>query len=99
MESTLRVLRHLGVVPGEVTPVPAQRSYDTFAWMRATAGGLFHPRTTVGDRVEVGQTLGVVADYFGETLQTVEAATTGEVVFLVTSLAMNPGDPLLAICA
>jgi predicted deacylase len=99
MASTLRVLRHLGVLPGEVGPAPDQRVYDTFAWMRATADGLFHPLTHVGAVVEQGQPLGAVVDYFGRTVQPVNAITSGEVVFLVTSLAMNAGDPLLAICA
>jgi predicted deacylase len=99
MDSTLRVLRHVGVLDGVVASAPQQRSYETFAWMRASGDGLFHVYTSVGDRVEEGQLLGRITDYFGETLQTVEAVTSGEVVFLVTSLAMNAGDPLLAICA
>ncbi len=99
MASTLRVLQHLGVLPGEVQPANGQRAYDTFAWMRSTANGLFHPATRVGDMVVQGQPLGTVVDYFGNTLQVLEAVTSGEVVFLVTSLAMNAGDPLLAIGA
>jgi predicted deacylase len=99
MASTIRVLRHLGVLSGAVPPVAGQRVYQTFAWMRATAGGLFQPSTSVGAMVEKGQSLGAVVDYFGTILQPVEAVTDGEVAFLVTSLAINPGDPLLAICA
>lgn len=99
MTSTLRVLYHLRVLPGEITPAPGQRVYDTFAWMRSEAEGLFQPTTTVGERVEQGQSVGAVVDYFGHQLQAVQAVTSGEVVFLVTSLAINAGDPLLAICA
>ncbi len=99
MASTLRVLYHLGVLPGEATPVLGQRVYDTFAWMRSEADGLFQPTTMAGERVEQSQSLGAVVDYFGHELQAVAAVTSGEVVFLVTSLAINAGDPLLAICA
>jgi uncharacterized protein len=99
MESTLRVLRHLGVLRGEYPPAEGQRLYDTFAWSRASSNGLFHAAIRVGDMVTEGQAVGRVVDYFGETLQHVEASTSGEVVFLVTSLAINDGDPLLAICA
>jgi predicted deacylase len=99
MESTMRVLRHLGVLPGDVRPVESQRIYDTFAWMRADVGGLFHPLVGVGDRVEQGQPVGTIVDYFGATLQELNAVESGEVGFLVTSLAMNVGDPVLAICA
>lgn len=98
MESTLRVLRHLGVLPGEASAPQGQRIYDTFAWVRSEADGLFHPATAVGELVDEGQPLGAVVDYFGNRLQAVEAVSSGEVVFLVTSLAINKGDPLLAIC-
>lgn len=98
-ESTRRVLRHLGVLPGEIAPVQSQRVYNTFAWMRSEFDGLFQPTVAVGDTVDKGQNLGRVIDYFGSTFQSVDAVTAGEVVFLVTSLAINTGDPLLAICA
>jgi predicted deacylase len=98
MESTLRVLRHLGVLPGEVQPAEGQAVYDTFAWMRAEVSGLFHPTVAVGDQVQQGQDVGTIVDYFGNPLQPLRAVATGEVVFLVTSLAMNDGDPILAIC-
>lgn len=98
-ESTLRVLRHLNVLPGEVLPARDQHLYDIFAWMRAEVDGLFHPTVAVGERVEKGQPIGAVVDYFGKPLQPLEAIETGEIGFLVTSLAMNTGDPLLAILA
>jgi uncharacterized protein len=99
MQSTLRVLRHLHVLPGRPQPNGNQRTYETFAWMRSTANGLFHPSVSVGQQVRAGDRLGAVVDYFGTKLQSVEAVTDGEIVFLVTSLAMNEGDPLLAIGA
>jgi predicted deacylase len=97
--AVLRALRHLGALPGETPPIPGQRAYETFAWMRATEDGLFHPHVTVGEMVRQGQPLGAVLDYFGNTLQPVEAVADGEVMFLVTSLAITAGDPLLAIGA
>ena len=38
-----------------------------------------------------------VRDAFGAVLRRIEAPIGGVVLFLVTSLAMNEGDPLLAI--
>jgi predicted deacylase len=99
MESTLRVLRHLGVLPGETADPGAGRVYDVFAWMRASVSGLFHPDVRVGETVREGQRVGVIVDYFGNPLTELRAVTSGEVGFLVTSLAMNDGDPILAILA
>jgi len=98
-EGALRVLRYLRVLPGG-QPIDRDRPiHDTFAWMRAEASGLFHPTVRVGDTVAQGQVIGRVTDYFGAERQQVAAIVGGEVGFLVTSLAINTGDPLLAIIA
>jgi len=41
--------------------------------------------------------VGRITDIFGEVLQEAYAPVSGEVLFLVTSLAMNDGDPLMSI--
>ena len=46
-----------------------------------------------------GQDLGCVKDFEGKVLQAVESLAEGKVLFLVSSLAINPGDPLLAVGA
>ncbi len=66
-------------------------------WLRSTESGCFHPAVSVGERVTQGQFLGEVQDFFGRRLVAVEAPIGGVVLFLVTSLAMNAGDPLLAM--
>jgi predicted deacylase len=99
MESTLRVLRHLGVLRGSVPDGGQGQVYDVFAWMRASVSGLFLPSVCVGEYVQEGQRVGAIVDYFGTPLEELHAVTSGEVGFLVTSLAMNEGDPILAILA
>ena len=44
-----------------------------------------------------GEKLGEVQGVFGDVLQTPTAPIDGVVIFLVTTLAMNNGDPLLAL--
>lgn len=96
-EGARRVLRHLGVLPGGEPEARPHAFYETFAWVRAQHDGFFHPAVAVGDRVDEGQYVGRVVDYFGNELERFEAPATGEVGFLVTSLAMNVGDPILAV--
>ena len=69
------------------------------AWLRSEVTGYWHPGVGVGEAVSAGQHLGDVRDAFGVVLQAVPAPIEGVVLFLVTSLAMNSGDPLLAIGA
>ncbi len=93
-----RWLRAAGVIadaPDE--PRHATEVLPTEAWMRATTTGYWHPGVTVGDRVAAGTVVGEVQDPFGAVLERQEAPIDGVVIFLVTSLAMNAGDPLLAL--
>jgi uncharacterized protein len=93
-----RVLRAAGLV--EAAPAaPAQRTeiLATNAWMRATTSGYWHPAVEVGDRVAAGTAVGEVQDAFGTVLERPAAPMDGVVMFLVSSLAMNAGDPLLAL--
>jgi predicted deacylase len=98
-EGALSVLRYLGVLPGAKPASTNQSLYDTFAWMRSEQDGLFHPTVQIGETVREGQPIGRITDYFGNELQSLTAVASGEVVFLVTSLAINYDDPLLAIGA
>ena len=65
--------------------------------MRATTSGYWHPAVVVGDRVQAGTLVGEVQDAFGDVLERPSAPMDGVVIFLVSSLAMNAGDPLLAL--
>ena len=91
------VLRHLGVLPGEAERFKDVRVLEKFPWVRSEHTGLFYSRVKVGDQVEEGQLVGEIKDYFGDPVARVLAPASGIVLFPVTSLATNPGDPLLAV--
>lgn len=78
-------------------PRHATEILPTEAWMRATETGYWHAAVEVGQRVASGTVVGEVRDAFGEVLERPTAPIDGVVIFLVTSLAMNAGDPLLAL--
>ncbi len=93
-----RSLAHVGLSQESAPPVPeTPRLLEEMAWLRSEHDGLFYAEVNVGDDVKAGQPLGRVADFLGNTVQPVVAPTSGVVLFLVTTLAMNNGDPLLAI--
>lgn len=64
---------------------------------RATRTGSWHPLVEVGTRVAKDAVVGEVRDAFGTVLERAIAPVSGVVIFLVISLAMNKGDPLLAL--
>jgi predicted deacylase len=95
-----RALVAAGVLPPSEATGPAgvaSRLLSEEAWLRSDVTGYWHPRVEVGEEVAAGQPLGEVRDPFGTVLRLIEAPIAGVVLFLVTSLAMNSGDPLLAI--
>jgi hypothetical protein len=107
----LRAMAHVGMIdplaPGHVAckglgasafeGVRAPVVLDQWVWLRSDADGLFYPAVAVGTQVRAGQNLGRVADLDGNTRQSLSAPIDGTILFLVTALAMNAGDPLLAL--
>jgi len=94
-----RLLRYLGMAAGPApAPLPSTL-LDRFLWLRSDHDGFWYPAVAVGDTVRAGQELGRVLDYQGNVLQTALSPADGAVLFLVTSLAINKGDPLLAVGA
>lgn len=94
-----RLLRHFGMLEGpELEPIPFQLMQQ-FVWLRSQHDGFYYPKVQVADMVRGGQDLGYVADFEGNVLQEMPAPVSGAVLFCVSSLAMNNGDPLLAIGA
>ncbi len=96
-----RALAAAGLIaaPSDGPPARSSTLLTQEAWLRSDVSGYWQPRVEVGEAVEAGQPLGTVSDAFGTILRSVEAPIRGIVLFLVTSLAMNEGDPLLAIGA
>jgi hypothetical protein len=90
---------HLGMVEGTTTKPSETIAMNQFVWMWSEHDGCYYPEVHVGDMVTVGQPLGRVADFEGKTLQSIQAPVSGAVLFVVTTLAINQGDPLLAVGA
>jgi predicted deacylase len=94
-----RLLRHLGMTTGPA-PAPVETTVlERFLWLRSEHDGFWYPAVPVGAEVRAGQVLGLVKDCEGRVLQTAVSPADGHVLFIVTSLAMNSSDPLLAVGA
>ncbi len=94
-----RLMRHLGILTdAPLEPAPFTL-IENFIWLRSEHTGFWYPTTAVDQLVQPGQDLGRVTDYQGNVLQTAQTTAQGRILFLVSSLAINQGDPLLAIGA
>ncbi len=90
-----RVMGYMGMMREKPLRHPVK--VFPFPWLYSDHDGVFYPHVSIGDKVSEGQKVGSVCDYFGKELQTAVSPTHGTVLFLVTSLAINKGDPLMGI--
>jgi uncharacterized protein len=94
-----RLMRHLEMIAGGAPePVPVTL-LERFLWLRSDHPGFWYPAVAVNDAVKAGQYLGCVKDWEGHVLQTAVSPADGVVLFIVSSLAINKADPLLAVGA
>jgi len=93
------VMLYLGMVKGTTNKISETVVMNQFEWMRSEHDGCYYPKAHAGDMVTAGQHIGHVSDFEGKTLQTIQAPVSGVVLFVVTTLAINKGDPLLAVAA
>jgi predicted deacylase len=93
------LLRHFGMVPGAPVAAAPFTLLERFLWLRSEHAGFWYPAVGVGDQVSAGQDLGRITDCEGHTLQATASPADGTVLFIVSSLAINNGDPLLAVGA
>ena len=92
-----RVMTHFGMYEGIKDAGEKPQVLGGWEWLSSEHDGLFYSNVNIGDIVKKGQSLGHVSDIFGYVLQEAVSPVSGEILFLVTSLAMNEGDPLMAI--
>ena len=90
------VMRFIGMLPGEpssVQPFLAESS----RWVRAPVGGIFRASARLGQRVQKGDQLGVVADPLGDQEAPVEASVAGIIIGANMLPLVNEGGQLFHI--
>lgn len=84
-EDVYNLLKHLGLLPG--TPKHHNPADLTdLVYLMPKHHGLWYPTLNAGDRFTKGQTLGVVKDYFGQTLDTYHAPYNGVILYQTATL-------------
>jgi predicted deacylase len=94
-----RLMRHLKMIPGGAPESVPFTLLERFLWLRSDHEGFWYPTVAVNEAVKAGQNLGCVKDCEGHILQTALSPADGVVLFIVSSLAINRTDPLLAVGA
>ena len=88
------LLRHFRMLPGEPLRVEHPIWLDRTEVLRSPAAGIFHARVQPDQSVARGTLLGVLTDFFGNTVQEVRAPFAGVVLYIVATPPVSPGEPL-----
>lgn len=88
------LLRHLGMVAGEVKRPGAIVWLDRYEVLRSPVTGIFRPAVRDGYAVAEGGLIGTLLDFFGEPIQEVRAPFAGVVNYVVATPPVSEGEPL-----
>ena len=97
VRGVLNVLRALQMLPPKVKrageePRPASVRVPSSKWVRAKRSGIFRPVAELGERVNKGDRLGVIADAFGRNRSGLKAPFPGVVIARANNPLVHRGD-------
>jgi predicted deacylase len=93
------ILLALEILVGSPDPIAEPILLNNFVVLTSAHSACWYAMVHAGDLVRAGAVIGDLRDYFGETLEQMVAPIDGVVLYRVTSLAVEAGDPLAAIGA
>ena len=97
VDGVSNVLRLLKVLPGEVVENKEAVVVDHMTGLDAQQTGCWYPCVKINDVVKKGQKLGEIRDYFTNVLGEYFAPCDGVMHYVISSLPINAGDPIIAI--
>ncbi len=91
------VLRHLGMLPGEVVQYEAMTFFSDFAWVTAKRGGLWRASVVCGETVERGQLVGRFYDLFGDLIEEALTPEPGVILAVAAGPTMPTGEIIVHV--
>lgn len=93
----INVLKYLGVLKGEIQNLGEVKYIHRMSGLDAEQTGCWYPSVRINDVVKHGDKVGEIRDLFGMTLGEYFSSQDGVVLYVISSLAINTGNPLIAI--
>lgn len=91
------VIKHLGMLKGELTSKNETTYIPKSKWMRAPYSGMFYASAVNGTKVEAGDVLGLISDPYGEFEKKVKATHSGYVFCINNAPVVNKGNAIFHI--
>ncbi len=94
VRGVFHLLRHLGMLHGGAEAVGPTVYFDRTEVLRSPATGIWYPRVEPDRLVHAGALIGVVTDFFGQTVAEIRAPFAGVVLYVIATPAMSEGEPV-----
>ncbi len=91
------IMRHIGMRNEPVRPTTRPVYMNKFIGVASPADGVFYPAVEAGDRLDTGQFLGELHDYFGNKVEDIFSPANAIVLGVITTPAMNKGSMLFGL--
>ena len=92
--AVLNMLKHLGMLTGEIVRPAYQLRINRTQWIRAEIGGLLRFHVAPGDLVKRGAPIASNESVFGDRRSIIIAPANGVVLGMTTYPAVKPGEPV-----
>ncbi len=99
IDGAFRMMRFLGMAPGAVVKTEAPVWLAPYEVLTSPASGVWHAAVERGETVSKGRVIGVLTDFFGQTIAEVKSPLDGVVMYVVATPAMNKGEPVGMVAA
>jgi predicted deacylase len=94
VSGVLNVLRHLGMMPGELKLPPVRLRPSDTRWVRAQMGGILDLRVELGQPLRRGDVISVNTNPFGRGRNQLAVPANGLALGLTQLPLVHPGDPV-----
>ena len=85
IDGAFRMLRFLGMLPGPVVKVEAPVWLAPYEVLTSPASGVWYAAVERGETVSKGRVIGVLTDFFGQTIAEVKSPLDGVVMYVVAT--------------
>jgi predicted deacylase len=95
----MKVMRHLNMLPGGVDIRADRTVLGRYEWVVAPVAGGVRLKVNPGDRVTLGDRIGIITNLFGEEIAEVRGAASGHIMMLKTPFFAQAGEWIGAIAS
>lgn len=97
VRGTYNILKHLKMMEGKPELMAEPVWVEEYTIIRAEHDGIFYPLVHRAHHVQKDELVGVLTDFFGNTIQEVRAPYDGIVLYIIATPPMSKGEPMTSI--